>query len=105
MKGGRDGNPRDTFNGSIESWLGARSNLPESASTRGQNRQIRIPAEAQNSQVISGLGVLHGRLIYGLNLPAAVASRLHIPSVQFLGNARQGRDTAGPDLLDNGEDR
>src|SRR4028119_1041416 len=55
-------NPRDTFNGSIESWLGAGSNLPESASTRGQNRQIQIPAEAQNSQLISGLGVLHGRL-------------------------------------------
>ncbi len=41
----------------------------------------------------------------GRRLPAAVAGCPHISGVQFLGDARQGRDTAGPDLPDDGEDR
>ena len=40
----------------------------------------------------------------GRRLPATVASRFHIARVQLLGNARQCRDTTGPDLLDDRED-
>src|SRR3954453_1918344 len=55
--------PRRDPDGSMESRLPGRSNLPEKPSITARNRQTRILTKAENPLPIRHLAILHGRLM------------------------------------------